>query len=88
LQEIERDIQICGNCQIDSFLYPLYVEVRRPAIALFSLAGNYKLSLGKHKLGIGLEISNLLDARTFSVAQGQTGLEVGRSFWLEVSYEL
>ena len=88
LQEIERDLQICGNCQIDSFLYPLYVEVRRPAIALFSLAGNYNLSLGKHKLGIGLEISNLLDARTFSVAQGQTGLEVGRSFWLEVSYEL
>lgn len=33
-------------------------------------------------------MNNLLDARTFSVTSGQTGLEVGRSFWLEVSYEL
>jgi hypothetical protein len=88
LQEIDRDIRICGKCEIDSFLYPLYIEVQRPAITLLNLATQYNLALGKHNVGIGLEINNLLDARTFSVTSGQTGLEVGRSFWLEVSYEL
>lgn len=71
-----------------SFLYPLYAEVQRPAITLLNLATQYNLALGKHNVGIGLKINNLLDARTFSVTSGQTGLEVGRSFWLEVSYEL
>jgi len=89
LVEIDRDIQVCSNCNVSNFNYPLFVDVKRPAVTLLNLQIAYDLELMQQQsLALSLEINNLFNDRTFTVGSQQTGLEVGRSFWLSLSYEL
>lgn len=37
-------------------------------------------------LQLDFQVNNVLDARTYTVPQGQSGIETGRQFWLGVSY--
>lgn len=86
--EVDRDVSICQNCNITNFSYPLFVDVTRPAVTLINLNADYRFEYQQHEFELSLEVSNLMNDRTYTVGPNQTGLEVGRSFWLGISYEM
>ena len=87
LREISRGDQICSDCEIDTFSYPVFRVVERPARTLLSAVFQYEYRLHEaHDLQFSFEISNLLNSRTYSIGPGLAGIETGRSFWFGVNY--
>lgn len=81
----ERD-QLCTQCEDVELAYPVYQDAERPARTMVSANVQYQLELMARPLTLSVEIDNVLNQRTYSVAEGQQGLESGRSFWLGAEY--
>ena len=81
----ERD-QLCTQCEDVELAYPVYQDAKRPARTMVSANVQYQLELMARPLTLSVEIDNVLNQRTYSVAEGQQGLESGRSFWLGAEY--
>ncbi|RUO78373.1 TonB-dependent receptor plug domain-containing protein [Pseudidiomarina taiwanensis] len=87
LREISRGDVICSDCDISALNYPVYEQVTRRARTLFDLSAQYNWQINAaHALRFTMEISNLLDARTYAIGANQAGIETGRAFWFGVSY--
>jgi len=67
--------------------YPVFQQVSKPATMRINgkISYNYEIN-PKQSLRLSLEMSNLLNKRTYQIGANQIGLETGRSFWLGVSY--
>ena len=78
----------CASCPIVSTLFDIYQEqtVRARTMLNLSLKYNYKLT-GNQRLELSADISNLLNSRTYTIAEGASGIEPGRVFWLGLSYK-
>lgn len=79
--------QSCANCPAESTLVDVYEEQEIRARTMLGLSLRYSHNLTKtQSVEIRADISNLLNARTYTVNEGASGIEPGRMFWLGVSY--
>ena len=71
-----------------SLAIPVYEEYRVPKRWLFNAAMSVKVFNGEHhQLTLRTDINNLFNSRTFTVADGDSGIELGRQFWFGVNYD-
>lgn len=79
--------QICDGCITTKNEYDVYRLTERPAFWQLSGSIRYHISLeDKGEITVSFEGENLLNDRTYQVSPYTTGLELGRRFWLGVSY--
>ncbi|MCG7530364.1 TonB-dependent receptor plug domain-containing protein [Psychrobium sp. MM17-31] len=79
---------ICNGCAPSKREYPLYIAGERPAFWLLSGSIKYSFDIfGKDKVVLSFDGENLLNKRTYQIAPKTTGLELGRRFWLGISYK-
>ncbi|SEO96265.1 TonB-dependent receptor plug domain-containing protein [Aquisalimonas asiatica] len=65
----------------------VYRKTRRPATFLTGINLDYHQPLqGRHSLTLEAEITNLFNSRTHTVASGESGVEMGRFFWVGARY--
>jgi hypothetical protein len=79
----------CTACQAISLTLPVYEKVRYDARVTLALNTSWQIKLsGAHSIEVRADISNLLNSRTHRIVKefGQSGIEVGRQFWLGVKY--
>ncbi|MEN3160227.1 hypothetical protein ABC502_17790 [Alkalimonas sp. NCh-2] len=87
LYEVQRDnLIICDTCEIHNLTYPLFTEFERRERLLVHSRLEYRLQLSQSwSAALSAEISNLFNQRTYTVAPGTAGIEVGREFWFGVN---
>jgi len=79
--------QSCTSCPVESSLVDVYEEQEIRARTMLGLSLRYSHNLTKtQSIDIRADISNLLNARTYTVNEGASGIEPGRMFWVGVSY--
>ena len=77
----------CPECQVSAVTVPLYEKEYIKSRTFINMGLNWQPKLfGAHRLRINADISNLFDARTYSVTPNTGGIEVGRQFWLGLNY--
>ncbi len=76
----------CTQCEDLELAYPVYQDIHRPARTLVNANLQYQLRAFNQAIKLSLEIDNLLDQRTYAVANNQKGVETGRSFWVGLEY--
>jgi hypothetical protein len=78
---------VCPECQSNEVLVPIYKKYHVKSRTLINMGLSWQPSLyGEHRLSVRADISNLFDARTYAVQGGNSGIEVGRHFWLGIDY--
>jgi hypothetical protein len=72
----------------ETFNIPIYARVDYPSRLLFNASFKYSpMVFEDNALQFRLDLQNIFDQRTYAVAPGNSGIEIGRSVWLEVGYE-
>jgi len=88
LREVDRNDEICSDCEIGNLSYYVYEQVNREARVTLNGMVNWQGSKTRWgQLKLTLEISNLLNSRTYLVGPNQIDWEVGRAYWLGVNYQ-
>lgn len=82
-------LRICSICDGEEVLnIPVYQLVNLPSRFLVNASATWVPDVvDEHALRFRVDIQNLLDARTYTVAPGISGIETGRSIWFEVGYQ-
>lgn len=82
-------LRICSVCDGEEVLtVPVYQLVNLPSRFLVNASATWVPEVaGHHALRFRLDIQNVFDSRTYAVAPGVSGIETGRSIWLEVGYQ-
>jgi hypothetical protein len=79
---------LCPECGSGSVLVPVYRTEHLQGTTLVNLGLNYQLyQSATGNLALSADISNLFDSRTHQVYPGGNGVEIGRQFWLGISYD-
>jgi hypothetical protein len=81
--------QSCPGCQSINLTLPAFEKFRYDARRTVALNTTWRVKLANsHSLQIRADVSNLLNSRSYRVVEkfGQSGIEVGRQFWLGVQY--
>ncbi|ARD23849.1 TonB-dependent receptor plug domain-containing protein [Shewanella japonica] len=87
VHEFEDIIETTPSGELLPLEATIYREFEYDDAILFNASLRYRLpDFNKHGLALSFDISNLLDSRTYSVLPGESGVEVGRSFWLGINY--
>jgi len=87
-ESIKEATYICDGCTPNKREYPVYRLAERPAFWLLSGSIRYYWSLADNsKVTLSFDGENLLNKRTYQVSPYTTGLELGRRFWLGISYD-
>lgn len=77
----------CSQCEVSYLSLPKYITNHIPERTLLSLNTRWSWNLyKKNRLELRLDVSNLLNARTYTVSSLNYGFEAGRQFWLGLSY--
>lgn len=85
---IKEAANICDGCLPAKREYPIYRLAERPSFWLLSGSIKYDWQLAnKSSVTLSFDGENLLNKRTYQVSPYTTGLELGRRFWLGVSYD-
>jgi len=80
---------ICSECESTEYALSEYVLVAYPARTTFNASINWSININpQHKFNLRADITNLLNSRTHSVSEGNSGIEVGRQFWLSLKYHI
>jgi len=88
MKSVEIASSICNGCVAASKEFPVYQKGVRPAYWLINAGAKYQLSaLSTGDVTLSVDIENLLNQRTYQVAPLATGTELGRRFWLGLSYQ-
>ena len=79
--------QLCPECASSEVLLPVFrqVEMKGKTLLNLSVKLDYPSTYGNWQLNF--DISNLLNSRTNLIADGLSGIETGRQFWLGINYE-
>ncbi|MEM9103887.1 MAG: porin, partial [Pseudomonadota bacterium] len=81
-------IQTCDTCQANYLIVPVYREEKKESRVFINLGVNWDYSISpRQKLSLDLDILNLFNRRTYTVNNGQSGIEPGRQLWLGLSYQ-
>jgi len=83
---VRTERHFCTQCEDLELAYPVYQDIHRPARTLVNANLQYQLRAFNQAIKLSLEIDNLLDQRTYAVANNQQGVETGRSFWVGLEY--
>ena len=77
----------CTTCEAVEIFVPKYEAHTFDSRIMFALSSrwNYQISQSQ-SLEVRLDISNLFNARSHAITEGNSGIEPGRMFWLGVSY--
>ncbi|MCQ8882062.1 TonB-dependent receptor plug domain-containing protein [Pseudoalteromonas shioyasakiensis] len=77
----------CTTCEAVEIFVPKYEAHTFDSRIMFALNSrwNYQISQSQ-SLEFRLDVSNLFNARSHAVTEGNSGIEPGRMFWLGVSY--
>jgi len=87
-ESIKEAITVCTGCVSDKKEYPVYRAEKRPSFWLLSGSIRYKWQLSNdNSITLSFDGENLLNKRTYQVSPFSTGLELGRRFWLGISYD-
>ncbi|MEI5637789.1 TonB-dependent receptor plug domain-containing protein [Pseudoalteromonas sp. UG3-2] len=87
-ESIKEAISICDGCVSTRREYPVYRKAERPSFWLLSGSISYLWQLPNNsQLTLSFDGENLLNKRTYQVSPFTTGLELGRRFWLGISYD-
>lgn len=79
---------LCPECSSGSVLVPVYSTKRLDGTTLVNLAVNYQLyQSATGNLALSADITNLFDSRTHQILPGANGVEIGRQFWIGISYD-
>ena len=85
---IKEAITVCTGCLPTKKEYPVYRVSERPSFWLLSGSIRYNWQLSSdNRITLSFEGENLLNKRTYQVSPFSTGLELGRRFWLGISYD-
>ena len=88
LSSIKEATTICNGCAPNKREYPVYRLSERPAFWLLSGSVRYNWTLSDDSsITLSFDGENLLNKRTYQVSPFNTGLELGRRFWLGISYD-
>ncbi|KTG19881.1 porin [Pseudoalteromonas sp. XI10] len=77
----------CTTCEAVEIFVPKYEAHTFDSRIMFALSSrwNYQISQSQ-SLEVRLDVSNLFNARSHAITEGNSGIEPGRMFWLGVSY--
>ncbi|WP_217876241.1 TonB-dependent receptor plug domain-containing protein [Pseudoalteromonas shioyasakiensis] len=77
----------CTTCEAVEIFVPKYEAHTFDSRIMFALSSrwNYQISQSQ-SVEVRLDISNLFNARSHAITEGNSGIEPGRMFWLGVSY--
>lgn len=77
----------CTTCEAVEIFVPKYEAHTFDSRIMFALSSrwNYQISQSQ-SIEVRLDISNLFNARSHAITEGNSGIEPGRMFWLGVSY--
>jgi hypothetical protein len=85
---IKEATSICDGCAPIKREYSVYRLSERPGFWLLSGSVRYDWQLpDESKITLSFDGENLLNKRTYQVSPYTTGLELGRRFWLGISYD-
>jgi len=88
VNSIKEANAICDGCAPNKREYPVYRLSKRPAFWLLSGSVRYNWTLSDDSsITLSFDGENLLNKRTYQVSPFTTGLELGRRFWLGISYD-
>lgn len=79
---------ICHGCKVGSKKYPIYAKYDRPSY--WTLDGSIKYAwqlTAEDSIELSFEGENLLNRRNYRIGPLGNGSELGRSFWLGISYQ-
>ena len=93
-ESIKEADSICDGCLSTRREYPVYRLTERPSFWLLSGSIRYIWELSSQgqskkqsQITFSFDGENLLNKRTYQVSPFTTGLELGRRFWLGISYD-
>ncbi len=77
----------CESCEVVGVYVPVYKDYKFESRIMLALNARWEYQLSRSQsIEVSLDISNLLNIRTHSIIEGDTGVEPGRMFWLGLSY--
>lgn len=77
----------CTTCEAVEIFVPKYEAHTFDARIMFALSSRWEYQVSQSQsLEVRLDISNLFNARSHAITEGNSGIEPGRMFWLGVSY--
>ena len=77
----------CTTCEAVEIFVPRYEAHTFDARIIFALSSRWEYQVSQSQsLEVRLDISNLFNARSHAITEGNSGIEPGRMFWLGVSY--
>lgn len=65
----------------------IYKKTHKPQVTLTDIKANLRVPLGNGIFEASVDVNNVFDARTHTVSDYASGIELGRSFWIACSYE-
>lgn len=84
-RQVEGELIDSGNGSVRERLTE-YADEERAATLLFDIDVSYRYPLADNRAWVAeLQVNNLLDKRTHTVALGNAGIEAGRQLWLGFS---
>ncbi len=87
-ESVKEATAICNGCEPNKSEYSVYIKREKPAYWLLSGSIKYEYEINSnHSLTLSFEGENLTNNRTYLIAPYSTGTELGRRFWLGVSYQ-
>ncbi|WP_372759934.1 TonB-dependent receptor plug domain-containing protein [Pseudoalteromonas sp.] len=82
-KSLKEASNICDGCAPNRREYPVYRIEKRPAFWLLNSSVKYTtLVANDYQLTLSFEAENLLNKRTYQISPYNTGIELGRRFWL------
>ncbi len=77
----------CATCGSTDIYISKYEAHTFDARIIFALSSRWEYQVSQSQsLEVRLDISNLFNARSHAITEGNSGIEPGRMFWLGVSY--
>lgn len=77
----------CATCGSSDIYISKYEAHTFDARIIFALSSRWEYQVSQSQsLEVRLDISNLFNARSHAITEGNSGIEPGRMFWLGVSY--
>ena len=77
----------CTTCEAVEIFVPKYEAHTFDSRIMFALSSRWDYQISQSQsLEVRLDISNLFNARSHAITEGNSGIEPGRMFWLGVSY--
>ena len=77
----------CTTCEAVEIFVPKYEAHTFDSRIMFALSSRWDYQISQSQsVEVRLDISNLFNARSHAITEGNSGIEPGRMFWLGVSY--